>query len=119
MASDEPQWFQDMRQRELDQFKPGTEVVVTLHGECKRGVLHGEQEIGVRGVVVGVKQDDNHPLLVYFRHPLPLTRSLLRSSYYASGELKVFDLLTDIDWTDEERAALAASRATAAGEGSE
>lgn len=103
------QWFNERRQRELDQFKVGTEVVVTLHGECKPYILHGEREIGVRGIVVSTDDDSrgrDHPIRVLFRHPLS---PIFRSSAYAPGELRVFNMLTDIAWTDEERAELEAA----------
>lgn len=102
------QWFNERRQRELDQFKVGTEVVVTLHGECRPYVKHGTQEIGVRGMVIGIEDHaaDGHTLMVYYRQTL---RGKGICGYYTPGELRVFNMLTDIAWTDEERAALMAA----------
>lgn len=91
MSDDEqpPAWFTESQR---GTFKIGDEVVVTLHGECHRGVKHGDQEIGIRGIVVATDDPGDHPIRVYFRHPLPLTRSYLRASSYTAGELKPFDM---------------------------
>lgn len=103
------EWFTDMRQRELDQFKVGDEVVVTLHGECKPYILHGEREVGKRGIILSktaTHRGEDHPLWVMFHRPLDgRTTSLC----YAPGELRHFDMLNDINWTPAERAALTAA----------
>ena len=87
-----PAWFTESQQAP---FKIGDEVTVTLNGECRRGVLHGEQEIGVRGIVIGLEQSPRvapgHTVWVHFRHPLPVVGS---SSFYTPGELVAFDPLS-------------------------
>lgn len=101
------EWVRDLRQRELDQFPVGTEVIITLHGECRPYVKHGDREIGLRGMVVATDgghrsnpDREGHPIWVTFRNGW--------SWFYTPGEIRPFDMLTDINWTPEERRALAA-----------
>ncbi len=94
-------WFREMRQRELDQFPIGTEVIVTLHGECPRGRKHGDRELGLRGMVLATDgghhtnpDREGHPIWVTFRNGW--------SWFYAPGEIRQFDMLTDLNWTPED-----------------
>lgn len=95
MSDDQPpEWFTALQ---AHSFAIGDEVVITLHGECPRGVHHGDQEIGVRGTVIGLDGGNGapagHTVWVHFRHPLPVRGS---SWYYAPGELQAFDLVESV-----------------------
>ncbi len=91
MMEDEapPQWFTESQR---PRFDIGSEVVVTL-SECPRGVHHGDQERGVRGMVIGVDgghgAPEGHPIWVHYRGILPVKG---RSGFYAPGELEPFDV---------------------------
>lgn len=86
-----PAWY-------TDAYRPvwgtGDDVVIDL-GECRRiGGLHGTQEQGVRGIVVGVDGcDASHPVAVLFNDPLPAKG---RIGYYAPHELRRFDVMAHI-----------------------
>lgn len=105
LTEDTPQWLQEARARELAQFAVGTQVVVTLNGECRRGVWHGEQEIGVRGTVIGTDATNHgtgHCIAVWYDQPLPVRGNV---GYYTPGELRVFDVLAEIEKLKREYAA--------------
>lgn len=95
MVADHP-WLQQMRERELAQFPVGAEVVVRLNGECPRGLWHGDQEEGMRGIVVGTDATHGgpgHVLAVCYRQPLPVRGQV---GYYTPGELRPFDIADEI-----------------------
>lgn len=93
-AQEMPAWLSEMRQRELDQFQVGDEVVVAL-GECEIGKIHGDRELGLRGMVVAT--DGGH-----FTNPHPVTHPIWVSFrggwswFYAPGELRPFDIMAEI-----------------------
>ncbi len=94
-AQEMPAWLSEMRQRELDQFKVGDEVMVTLHGECNPYILHGDRERGVRGIVLSTTathRGEEHPIWVMLRQPL----GGMTSSCYTPGELRKFDIMAEI-----------------------
>jgi hypothetical protein len=88
-----PAWFTEAQR---GTFKVGDRVTVVL-SECPRGVRHGEQEHGITGLVIDTDgREKDHPITVWFDRPPWLTRSYLRSSCYAAGELRPFNPLAGL-----------------------
>lgn len=84
-----PAWFTEMRQGD---WKVGDEVTIDV-ADCRIGGIHGEQEQGVRGLILGLDEPGDHNVWVMFRQPL---RAKGPSGNYAPTELRPFDMVAAI-----------------------
>lgn len=96
MSEDEaPAWFTEAQR---GTWKAGDDVIVTL-GECHIGGHHGTEEISARGIVIWTDGPGDHPIMVYFRHPLGGSQGDGQGRFgwtYAAGELRPDDTLAQI-----------------------